>query len=734
MKTLNRSSLRSLYLFAGTLGIGTALPIGTSYGQSAEPTDSTALEEIVVTAERRTADVQKTAASVSVRSGEDLMNEGKFLLKSILEDIPGVVGGAAEASGTTAGGGTDTIGSGITIRGVQSNAGGGGSIVSTAAATAVYVDGVYEGVGSGYDIDHVEVLRGPQGTLYGRSATAGVVAIHTRNPELDNVNGNAAVEFGNYNLRHYTGALNVPIVGDVLGVRVAANQYQRDGFHTDDGLGARKNTDAKIKVLYKPTETLSVLLGFALQNNEDHTGGLLATTDALNPDNVTYGDSPKGSGKNHSRQYWSEINLDLGVATLTYQPTYRTWDQDSTIIARGGPLLLAQKQYTPKDDFWTHELRLASNPGSTLTWQVGALYYDNKLKNSNSVTLLDQGIVAFAADTDKKTTAFGVFGEATYPIADSWRLTAGVRSDNTKVQTVEDYTSITGQTIHISPEEGTRKFNNWTYKLRTEHDLTRTNLVYASLSTGVSPGELTVTTCYPSGNPCAVVLDAETLTSFEVGSKNRFLDDSLQLNGSVYYYRYGGYQTAGVDVSGGNNQFATLVSPARMYGGELELLYQLTADDRLGLNAAYTKANYVDQPEEPFRFKTYIAKDDIAGVAPLTVNASYTHQWHLPGDSTLSLRVDGRYLSSHDEGTITEQQLNQGGERFVHVDGQFVGNLSSTWSLADNRLSVTGYVRNVTDNRYKTSIRVNSLGNVISGSTVTEYDVRTYGVVIGVNF
>lgn len=726
--------MRNRNLFACALGMCTALPLGVSYGQSDELT-ATTLEEIVVTAERRTADVQKTAASLSVRDGEDLLNEGKFLLKSILEDVPGVSGGAAEAIGSTAGGGSDTLGAGISIRGVQSNVGGGGSIVSTAAATAVYVDGVYEGVGSGYDIDHIEVLRGPQGTLYGRSATAGVVAIHTRNPELDAFGANAAVEAGNYSLQHYSGAVNVPIVTDVLAVRVAANQYERDGFDTDDGLGARKNTDAKIKLLYKPTESLSVLLGAAMQDNEDHTGGLLSSFSAADPDNVIHTDNPKGSGENRFRQYWGEINLDLGAATLTYQPALRTWDQDAFIIANGGGgLLLRQTQYTPKDDFWTHELRLSSNPDSTLLWQVGALYYDNELTNSNAVRLINTDVLAFAADTDKETTAVGVFGEATYPFADDWRLTVGVRNDQTEVQTELDYTSITGQTLHISAEEGTRKFNNWTYKVRVEHDLTPTSLLYGSVSTGVSPGEVTATTCFPGGNPCAVVLDAETLTSFEVGSKNRFLADSLELNGAVYYYRYGGYQTAGIDVSGGDNQFATLESPARMFGGELELLYQLTSADRVGLTLAYTDARYEDQPEEPFRFKTFVAKDDIAQVVPFTATAFYTHRWDLPGDSSLSLRASGRFLSAHDEGYVSELELSQGGSRLVRVDGEFVGDLSGTWSSPGQRYSITGYVRNVTDNRYRTDIRLTVTDEILTGGTLSEYDPRTYGVVFSANF
>lgn len=723
-----------------------ALGLGSAIASVANAQDSNTvrltLEEVVVTAERREESVQNTAASVTVRTGDELLTEGKFLLRDILEDMPGVLGGAAEAALNTAGGGSDTAGSGIYIRGVQSNEGGGGSIVSTAAATAVYVDGVYEGVGGGYDIDRVEVLRGPQGTLYGRSATAGVVAIHTRDPDLTAFGGNMAAEAGNYNLQHYTGALNVPIVTDKLALRVAGNFYERDGFNTDNGLGARTNKDAKVKLLYQPSETLSILFGIAAQDNEDHTGGLLGGYTSANPDTVTYTQNPLGEGENKFRQYWAELNWNFGAATLTYQPAFRTWEQDSLIVAAGPGLLLNQIQLTPDDDFMTHELRLSSNPDSAIKWQVGSLYYRNELSNFNSVVFPQTGQIAFAADTDKTTTATGIFGEATYPFTDATRVTAGVRYDRTKVETAQDYLSITGSRVQISAQDGTREFNNWTFKLRGEHDVTPDSLVYASVSTGFSPGEVTATTCAnQNGNACAITLDAETLVSYEVGSKNRFLADSLQVNGAVFFYDYGGFQTAGVDVSNGNNQFTVLESAAEMFGAELEALYQITPSDRVGLNLAYIDAKYVDQPQTPVRFKTFVAKDEIAYTPPFTANASYTHFFALPGGSSLAFRGDARYFSGHDQSRLTQVQRDLGGDGFVRVDGEVIGNVSATWTSPSEAYTLTGYVRNVGDTQYRTrvTIVVNEIppgsGNfTTAGGNLTESDPRTYGVVFGMKF
>ena len=745
--------LRSVYLCAGTLGIGAVLPINVSYGQASilnQPLVEVPLEEVTVTAERRASTLQKTAAAVSVREGENLRKEGKFLLKNILEDVPGISSAGAEFGGSALTAGTDTQGSAVDIRGVRSNQGGGGTIVSTSPSTAVYVDGVYEGVGGRYDIETVEVLKGPQGTLYGRSATAGVIAIQTRSPVLNEFGADLWAEGGNYNLQHYGAALNIPVVDDVFAIRVAGNQYEQDGFLSDDGLGARENTDARVKMLYKPTESLSILVGAALQDNETETGGLLVSTSATDPDTYIYTNNPVNTGINNFRQYWSEINLNLGGPTLTYLPAFRAWEQNATIFAQGAQSIV-QTQLTPKDDFMTHELRLSSNPDSPLIWQVGALYYKNELASQNTVRFASSGALGFAANVNKDAEATGAFAQATYPFTDSLRLTAGVRYDHTKVVTAQTYTANTNipgadpnnfglpemlSTVVVTADQGTRNFDDVTYKLRLEQDLTQKNLLYVGVSTGVSPGEVTATTCTPMGTPCALALDAKTLTSFEVGSKNRFLADSLELNAAVFYYRYGGFQTAGVDVSNGANQFATLSSKAEFLGGELELTYQFTPADRVSLNVGYTDAKYVDQPTTPFDFQTFIAKDEIFSVVPLTANAAYSHEWRLPGNSTLSMRLQGRYLSEHDEGRITAAQLAQGFENLVRVDGEFIGDVSGTFSFAENRYSLTAYVRNVADNDYRTQtiISVDPISGNVTGSTLTPYDARTYGVVLTATF
>ncbi|WP_047170358.1 TonB-dependent receptor [Novosphingobium sp. Rr 2-17] len=722
---------------------------GSAHAQeSAAPAQPVAgVQDIIVTAERRTSNVQRTAASVTVKTGDELRQQGKFLLRDILENAPGINGGGAEAAPTTAGGGTDTVGAGIVIRGIRSNVGSGGSITSNASSVAVYTDDIYEGIGGNYDLDRVEILRGPQGTLYGRSATGGVVAAHTRDPNLDTFQVFGLAEAGNYDLQHFSGAVNVPIATDQVGLRVAGDYYHRDGFDQDNGLGQRTSKNLRVKLLLKPSDNFKVLLGAAIQYNEDATGGSAGAYDQNGKLYFTSTDpniNPVGAGKNHFHQFWANVQWDMGFATLTYIPAVRTWQQNALNVGIGPGFTILQTLKTPKDEFWTNEARLTSNGSGPLKWQVGALNYYNDLSNSNTVRFnLPGEPLAFASDTTKETKAFGVFGEATYSLTDAWRVTGGLRYDTTRINVGLNYTDGgTGQTLSLpySLDNGRRKYKNWTYKARTEYDLSPQNLLYASFSTGFTPGDVAATSDV-QGQPYILDLKDQTLKAYEIGSKNRFLGNKVQVNASAFYYDYSGYQNAGVDVDervGIFTAFATLVSPVRIYGGELETVFQATSNDRIALNLAYTHARYVDSSAE---FKTFISRSEVADVPPFTANLIYSHRVDFSGGSNLNLSADGRYLSAHDAGTITALAASYGGTSFIREKGLVIANLNATWTSSDGKFSIGGYVRNVTDKRYSTMTEVSLAGDPvtsvptgISGATTKLTAPRTFGAIASVNF
>lgn len=716
------------------------------------------LEEVIVTAERRTSDVQKTAASVSVRSGEDLAAQGRYSVRQILEDVPGV--SAVDNSSLNVGG-SDVQGNNITIRGITpaTNTGGGLSPagISPTPGVAVYVDGVYEGLGGSYDLEHVEVLRGPQGTLYGRSATSGVLAFHTRNPSLDGFEGNVGVEVGNYDLRHYTGAVNVPL-SHGLALRLSANYHdQGEAYYGQDSKGGlTERTKARAKLLWRPNDRFSVLAGFAYEKDDSVSGG--ATTTAAPPTLAqTTVISPFTPTHKDQRQYWAEINWDAGPVKLTYLPAFRSWKQNDDVLVDpsflSSGLALKQKFLTPKDDFNTHELRVASQDDAALKWQAGLYYYDNKLRNTNHNALVnaDGSEHAVITDTQDKrdTKSLGYFAEGTYALTDSVRATVGARYDDTEVVVSEYFFNnpyaacgtylappIPCSGVAQSPlplPAGTQlndfkvKFHNFNYKARLEYDLTPKNMVFGMISTGFRPGDALIS------NGAALVVDAEKLTSFEVGSKNRFLDDSLQVNLGVYYYKYDGFATSYRPNTANPQDFAdftandiSLTVPARNLGGEVEVLYQTTAHDRIGFNYNYVQSRWVNKPAG-FALAQPETK---RALTPHTITANYEHVFDLPGGSTLSARIDGKFESSHLTANLHADWLAMGYDRYVRVDARTIGNLSATWTSDGGRYLVNAYVHNFTDAKY-TNYRVGINSQSIG---VTWNDPRTFGVMLSANF
>ena len=734
----------------------TAIPAtGTQPAPAAQSADQDGLAEIIVTAERQASSAQRVAAAVTVQSGSELLTRGKFALTDILEVVPGVSGGESQGLGgvTT---GSDNAAAGITIRGISSNGAISGQTISGVSSVALYVDDITSGLGGSYDIDRVEVLRGPQGTLYGRSATGGVVAIHTRNPSLDKSSLDASLEGGSFDLLHATVAANVPIVTDKVALRVAINHYERDGIDAETGNGRSNVTEGRAKLLLQPADNFSLLIGGAFQERTLYNGG--SNGNFTSPDKIVFTPYLAGSGLLKSRQVWAEANLDIGGARLTYIPSYRTFDQDANVFLVGpGGNTIRQRVQTPHDPFMTQELRLQSQPGSAVKWQTGAFYYYNDVKSSNANVWNSSNALLFSANVRRKTKNIGVFAEATVPITDRLRLTGGLRYDETTVTTSEFYTSnlnvfcntpigfVTGCTvgpvdspqaglpsnnvsISVSEQEGRRKFKSLTYKARAEYDLAPNNLLYASVATGFIPGDVQVGT--GAGNlPAVFAYGSEKLTAYEIGTKNRFLGRKLQINANLFHYDYGGYQAA-IQLDLRNPASAVVFNvPLRMTGVELEALYQVTPVDRLGLNFGHTGSKFHDLPP---LFADAVSQRKLWGFSPTTATGSYDRRFDLPSGSSLNFHGEAIWRSGYDVLYTSPAQAAEGGSPYQHQNSFVLGNASLTWNSADEKYSLTAYVRNIGDVRYKTYVNLQSITPLQATGLLS--DPRTAGVVLSAKF
>jgi iron complex outermembrane receptor protein len=666
--------------FAWVSAAAAILVGATAVGFAEEAADEGQLEEVIVTAQKRTEDVQKTAISIATVSGEEMAAQGKTSLDAALSSVPAVqVQGLAQ-------------GAQVFIRGV-------GSSIDPAfadPAIALMVDGVYDGrteavQGGSYDIDRVEVLRGPQGTLYGRNASGGSVNVITRNPDLSAFGAYGRLQVGNYSLRRGEGMLNLP-ASQTFGVRFAAYREKRNGY-IDDGSMDSDSWGARAKLLYKPNERVSVVVKVDV-NRVDQLGpntvpvpgsaGQLTFPPPIfwtnfNPANnppwntgdpgpilrfpngwVTGSSSPWSNDAQHppgwekrkSETYSAQIDADLGFGTLTILPGYTRHRNSLASNFLFGILTGPYSVGTGNATYTSAEVRLASAADSRVRWLLGAYYLRSEGGPTFSGQVTNDPISGTNYTTDQvfapgKTLA--AFGQITYPITDSFRLTGGLRYSR-------DKQGSSFQIINpdINYDSGVIAFEqtqpSTTYKAGFEYDLAARSMLYGHVATGFKQGGLS-----PSVPPNK--FDPEKLTSYEIGAKNRFLDNTLQLNVAAFYYDYNNYQLSSFDVLelGSTGVFTNFpvvhnAKTGKVAGGELELDWLVTPSDNLKAAATVLDAKYgeIVLPNNPFVNQgPYELKDKTMANSPkFTATLSYEHTWNLPAGS-LSAGFNARYSGAY---------------------------------------------------------------------------------------
>jgi iron complex outermembrane receptor protein len=730
-------------------------------------TDEFMLEEITVTAEKREVVVQKLPSSVVAIDGANLVSQGKITTQQILEGVPNVTltGGGANA-GVNAG----SPNTGIAIRGIKYKQTSDGQ---PAAATATYVDGIFQGIGGNYDIERVEVLRGPQGTLYGRSATGGVVSFHTVDPKLSEFGVSASAEIGEANLMNFQAALNAPY-GDEFAIRAAWHHSERDGYHNEDG-GWSRTSEGRVKALWMPTESFDIMLTAALSEGQSNSGGYSARL--TDPDTIDYEstvtDIVKGAAMRNT-MYALTANNDFGDSILTYIFSYRHFkDTDSPpgVSVREGVQIMHNQFLNYGENFYTHELRLASDTDSWWTWLIGMNYYNSdydryQVSVNHRAFIPSMGGIPdpdpatndaplFEQPTNGEITNFGIFTEETFNVTDVFRVTAGLRYDQTEVNAFSAFNLNANENEYrnaMNPPdyvffgmEDTIDFDNVTYKLRLEYDLTPDNLLYAVTATGFQPGDLRLTNKMefgPNGPEFvffALPYDEEKLTTYEVGSKNRFFDNTLQVNLNAFFYDYEGYRHTVNTAQFGPPVFAVLPVPMEMKGAEFDIAWMLTANDMINFAAGYVDAKITEYPDIPELNPTsqYIAMKRVPGIPEMTAKLDYNHTFNLPDGSILVPRIEFRYTKGMHIDNLTANQVVHNPPAtydlrpYAYQDDYYLTDVGATWTSANNMFAVSGYVRNVFDEEYKTGVQ---LGGSYDAVGVTPGDPRTWGIVISAKY
>jgi len=703
-----RRPLKAALLAGAGIAIGwSAVANAQAAGQA--PVEPAALEEVVVTAQKRSENVQNIPVAVTAISADSLEKQAAPNLQALQGSAPNVEINSSNAA------------TGVAIRGIFStNDGPQGD-----PAVAYHIDGVYLGRpqstgGLIYDIQQVEVLRGPQGTLYGRNATAGAINVISARPRFD-FEAALGAEYGSYNQVGVSGMANLPL-SDKVAARVAMRTLKREGYAAD---GKSEDQDSRAfrgQLLVKPTDDLSILLGA----DYDLRTGVGPAAYKLNVAGVdprsTNTTNPGAHIDNRNWGVHSEITWDFGPATLTVLPAYHEMKLDNLYDSdRRIQLDQEAKQQSV-------EVRLASPGDQTVSWILGA-YYWGEVQSSYQVLLAPPTQVTFGyPDIDAFSRA--LFGQATWHVTDKLRLTGGLRytNDQKKQTGSTQVRNAAGVLLSNITNSANAEWKATNWKASAEYQLAERSLIYVTAATGYKAGGN-----YDGLPPNSY--EPEKVLSFEAGSKNRLFSNALQLNLTAFHYGYKNYQASQLGCLNLPSNLAACTASGRItynadkatvYGLELESQWAISPADRLGVVAALTHSEFNDfvLPVTPYSSGGDFSGNPLPKSPKSTVTVDYSHRFDLPNGGSLTAAARARFVSK-------QYLLFDIRSPIIRQDAYTTGDLNLSYDSPEGVWSVTAYANNITDELVKSYAFATSTAGVYYGSYLPP---RTYGLRVGAKF
>lgn len=696
--------------------------------------------DIVVTASRTESLASKTPVALTAVTGEGLRNAGITNPTTLAEQVPSVS--------------IDRNNNGlqITIRGVTST-----DLTEKGDPSAAFLlDGIYIARAqaqevSFFDITRVEVLRGPQGTLYGRNTTAGLINVITNRPKYD-FEGSFDGGFGNYGTWQASGMINLP-ASEALAFRAALNYDRRDSFlragpnFTADLSPFKENISARLQALLS-WDSGDLLIRGDYSDIGGKTTNTIPITNFYTGINTT-GVDPRYVGGNakalrtvnapvtwdldRNNKSWgvsAELNWDFGPVALAYLGSYREFERhetNATILFNGGAAFRSRFDGA----YWqnSQELRLATTGNGPLKAQAGLYYF--KEKSSIGFYLFDLVGPVFGFPQDPTIAeSWAAFAQGTYSLTPEFRVTAGVRYSH------DDKSRVGGtvfcQTVACDDptdlrlvNDASRKFSKTTWRLGVDYDLDTRSLLYGIVSTGYKAGGFndgcseTDPDCNQPRTDDVLYYEPETLTAYEIGLKTRFAQNAVRLNASVFHYDYKNIQLSQTaDCNGGPCLVTSNAGKASVSGVELEGVVAPDDRNKLDFSVAWLDAHYTDF--EPLAGIDW--KDKKLDRSPSwTISAGYTYTVPLANDGRVSAGVRTRVSDSYVIAALgNATQHRQPG--YTKTD------LTLTYTAPESRWYIQGFVRNLEDEIVVSSV---TSGNFAS---VQIADPRTYGMRAGFKF
>lgn len=747
--------------------------------------------QVIVTATKRSTSLQRTPLAVTPLSAADLEKNHVQTVQDVVHLVPSFQATSQGDHGVIT----------MTLRGI------GNDSAKTEYADpeiALFIDGIYSPRPEGaaallFDMEGIEVLRGPQGTLWGRNSTVGAVNMKTAKPVLKEKFGSLEGGLGNYNRHGLRGAFNVPL-GETAALRFAFAHEQHDGYvdyqrAPHPSLADQQAAYNASGITDKPFEPLNPNLfvqGGPKYNAQDQTAARLSLLWKPMRDltwNVSYEQfQDRGTPSMNLMQnprpgekFWSALidtapylkrdihslrsRLDWQLndaMSLSYIAGYSRFTGSSDFDQDGGASV--PTSFTTGATFqedrtnWSkyrnqsHELQLQSTGTHTVDWILGLYYaaenngirFDIPIMNGTQ-----QGTVAWQGSfiQPKETVdSKAVFGQATWNVTDALHLTGGLRYTKDVRENIGgtgNGWSGTPAGVPIDPgldplapgsnfstfghNDGRYEGSKTTWLARANYDVSKDMMVYASVATGYKSGGL-----QDGGRPYG----AETLTNYEIGTKNTLFGGKVRFNNSVYYEDFKDFQfSAPVTNPDGSHTLATNnAKGAKVYGFESELAAKVTDDDRVQIVFAYTHSklgelfggsnDYILPPCPIAGVSTCL---DVTGhtmphAPKFAATVQYEHTFHLGDGDTLTPRISVHHETAS---WLSVFNLGEGDRQKAYT----MTNAGLRYASAKDWYA-DFYVRNATNEKVKTSAQ-NSFGGVWQAQYLPP---RTYGVNVGVNF
>jgi iron complex outermembrane receptor protein len=535
--------------------------------QNTDQSDTGTLQEIVITAQRRSENLQTVPIAVTALQGDELKSKSVLSVADLQNESPSL---SISNSGLT---------NAVNIRGIGLASG--NPNVSNGVAT--YQDGLFQPpivtTNQFYDIADIEVLRGPQGTLVGSNSTGGAIFINSQNPKIGEDGGYILVGAGNYGASSAEGAINLP-VNDIVAFRAAGEYTKRDSFYTSIGpvhtdAGSLDEKSGRLSMLFKPGSFQALA---KVEYTDRNTGGYGATPEPgtqyapyapTNPFNLDY-DSPT---ENHERGLLTALELrqelpnGITLRSLSgYQDKniHNLDDYDGTAENTVANPQITYDQYVRERE-WTEELNVLSPKDENYNWVVGAYLQHNKI----DVNIHEDGATGPGGPTlyiyvpQNKTTT-GWFGQLNFKLASQWELQTGLRYSTFKVDG-DGFVALVLPAVAcpfvgapavwggcaVASTGGHEQDGRVTGKIALNYNLDDLNLLYVFAARGYKSGGF---------NSPTSTFNPETVMDYELGWKSTMLDGHLRTQLGGFYYQYHNFQFQEVIVSNGGTGILNLAT------------------------------------------------------------------------------------------------------------------------------------------------------------------------------